>query len=202
MEWWQPVSMVGSVAVMMTAMATLGWRVLERMRIENQTAHDKIGESIAKLRDDLTEDMNGHVSRLSGDTAKLEEELGGKIAELRRELGGEIAEVRKELGGKIAKVRKNLDGHISRTNDEFARVRRDLGGEIAEARRDLGGEIAEARRDLGGEITRAREDLGGEIARVREGVAEVRGELRGVNRSLQDLKEDFRVHVYGGTASA
>ncbi|MDE2783657.1 MAG: hypothetical protein OXK77_11935 [Gemmatimonadota bacterium] len=41
-----------------------------------------------------------------------------------------------------------------------------------------------------------------DLADVREGVAELRGELKGVNRSLRDFREDFRVHVYGGTASA
>ncbi len=114
MQWWQPVSMVGSVVVMMTALATLGWRVLERMRIENQIAHDKIGESIVKPREDP-----------SGDTAGL---------------------------------RSDMDAN-------FAKVRDDIG-------------------------------------EVREGLAELRGEFKGVNRSLQDFREDFRVHVYGGTASA
>ena len=114
MEWWQPVSMVGGVAAMMTALATLGWRMLERMRIENQIAHDQIRESIARLREDLT-----------GETAKLRYDM----------------------------------------NDEFVRVKNDIG-------------------------------------EVREGFAELRGALKGVNRSLRDLKEDFRLHVYGGTTSA
>ena len=47
-------------------------------------------------------------------------------------------------------------------------------------------------------FAKVRDDIGA----VREGLAELRGEFKGVNRSLQDFREDFRVHVYGGTASA
>ena len=125
MDWWQPVSMIGTFIVGMTAVATLGWRVLERMRIENLAAHETIGSSIAKLRDDLT----------------------GDLASLRADLGKDITDLGDRLGGEIATGRAGLVG-------------------------------------------------------VREGIAELRGELKGVNRSLRALQEDFRAHVFRGSAHA
>ncbi len=180
MEWWQPVSMVGTVVLIMMAIATFGWRVLDRMRTENRVAHDRIGESIARLRSD----MDGHVAALRGEISDLRADTDANFAAFKDDLGGETAKVRDDLGGDIAKIRE------------------DLGSGIAKIREDLGGEIAKVREDLGGEIAKVREDLGGDIANVREGLAELRGELKGVNRSLRDLRQDFRVHVYGGTASA
>ena len=147
MEWWQPVSMAGTVIVTLTTVLTLGWRVLERMRLENRIAHDKIGDSIAKLRADLTR---------------------------------EIGEFRDDLHGKIGGLRDDLNGKIGGLCDDLSRDIRSLGDR------------------LGAEIVTNRQGL----VAVGEGLAELRGELRGVNRSLQDLREDFRTHVYGGNAAA
>jgi len=116
--------------------ATLGWRVLERMRIENLAAHETIGRSIAKLRDDLT-----------GDMAKLRDDFTGDMASLRADLGKDITDLGDRLGGEIATGRAGLVG-------------------------------------------------------VREAIAELRGELKGVNRSLRALQEDFRAHVFRGSAHA
>ncbi len=69
---------------------------------------------------------------------------------------------------------------------------------MATLRDDLRGETATLRGDMNGETA----TLGDGLGSVREGLAELRGEVRGINRSLQDLREDFRVHVYGGTVSA
>ena len=154
MEWWQPVSMAGTVIVTLTTVLTLWWRVLERTRLENRIAHDKIGDSIAKLRDDLTRD----------------------IGEVRGDLHGEIVVLRDEIVG----VRGDLDGKIGGLRDDLTRDIRSLGDR-------LGAEIATNRQGL---------------VAVGEGLAELRGELRGVNRSLQDLREDFRTHVYEGNATA
>ena len=154
MEWWQPVSMAGTVIVTLTTVLTLWWRVLERTRLENRIAHDKIGDSIAKLRDDLTRD----------------------IGEVRGDLHGEIVVLRDAIVG----VRGDLDGKIGGLRDDLTRDIRSLGDR-------LGAEIATNRQGL---------------VAVGEGLAELRGELRGVNRSLQDLREDFRTHVYGGNATA
>ena len=128
-------------------MATLGWRVLERMRIENLAAHETIGRSIAKLRDDFT-----------GDMAKLRDDMNGDMAKLRDDFTGDMASLRADLGKDIT----------------------DLGDR-------LGGEIATGRAGLVG---------------VREAIAELRGELKGVNRSLRALQEDFRAHVFRGSAHA
>ena len=136
MEWWQAISMAGTVVVTLTTVLALGWRVLERMRRENRVAHDKIGDSVAKLRDDLTRDING-----------LGDDLGSKIGGLRDDLTGDGRRLGDRLGAEIAANRQGL-------------------------------------------------------VAVGEGLAELRGELRGVNRSLQDLREDFRTHVYGENATA
>ncbi len=176
MEWWQPVSMVGSVAVMMTALATLGWRVLERMRIENQIAHDKIGESIVKLREDLSGDIAKVRSDLSSDIGKVRSDLSSDIGKVHRDLSGNIEKVRSDLCGDIAGLRKDMDSHVSRLSGDTAGLRSDMDANFAKVRDDIG--------------------------EVREGLAELRGEFKGMNRSLQDFREDFRVHVYGGTASA
>ena len=154
MDWWQPVSMIGTFIVGMTAVATLGWRVLERMRIENLAAHETIGRSIAKLRDDLTGDM----AKLRDDMNKLRDDMNGDMAKLRDDFTGDMASLRADLGKDIT----------------------DLGDR-------LGGEIATGRAGLVG---------------VREGIAELRGELKGVNRSLRALQEDFRAHVFRGSAHA
>ena len=79
MEWWQPVSMAGTVIVTLTTVLALGWRVLERMRLENRIAHDKIGDSIAKLRDDLTREIDG-----------VRDDLSSKIRGLRNDLTRDI----------------------------------------------------------------------------------------------------------------
>ena len=39
MEWWQLVSMAGTLVVALSTVLALGWRVLERMRRENRIAH-------------------------------------------------------------------------------------------------------------------------------------------------------------------
>ena len=79
-----------------------------------------------------------------------------------------------------------------------ARVRGDLSSKIGGLRDDLTRDIRSLSDRLGAEIVTNRQGL----VAVGEGLAELRGELRGVNRSLQDLREDFRTHVYGGSAAA
>jgi len=68
-----------------------------------------------------------------------------------------------------------------------------IGEQITQVRKDLGGEIAQVRKDLGGEIAELREGQ----TRLREGLAEIRGELTGVTRSVDALRQDFRAHVLG-----
>ena len=128
-------------------------------------------------------------------------ELGGEIAGMRQELDG----TRRELGGEIAGMRQELDG-----------TRRELGGEIAGTRQEsrdahesIGSRLDLVREDLSADIARLRDDLGTDIASgrdglvgVREGLAELRGEMRGLNTALQALQEDFRTHVYGRSARA
>jgi len=88
--------------------------------------------------------------------------------------------------------RENREAH-AKIGEQITRMRKDLGGEIAQVRKDLGGEIAQVRKDLGGEIAELREGQ----TRLREGLAEIRGELTGVTRSVDALRQDFRAHVLG-----
>ena len=162
MEWWQLASMAGTIVATSTAVLALGWRVLEKMRAENRTAHDKIGKSISELRSDLTRDI-GAVRN------DLEARIDGKI-------DGLDAKIDNKIGGLDAKI----DARIGSLRDDLSRDIQSLGDR-------LGAEIATNRQGM---------------AAVGEGLAELRGELRGVNRSLQDLREDFRIHVYGGNAAA
>ena len=57
MDWWQAGSVMGTVVVATTAVATFGWRVLrqetdklrqetDKLRQDSREAHDKIGERI------------------------------------------------------------------------------------------------------------------------------------------------------------
>ena len=177
MEWWQPVSMAGTVAVTLTTVLTLGWRVLERMRRENRIAHDRIGDSIAGLRSDLSRDIGAVRGDLDGKIDGLRDDLHGRIGALRHDLTGRI-------DGKTGDLRDDLTGRID--------------GRIGGLREDLSRDIQSLGDRLGAEIATNRQRM----VAVGEGLAELRGELRGVNRSLQDLREDFRVHVHGGNAAA
>ena len=206
MEWWQPVSMAGTVVVTLVTVLTLGWRVLERMRLENRIAHDKIGDSIAKLRDDLTRDIGAVRGDLDGKVEGLRHDLFGKMGSLRDDLHGEVNGLRDDLFGKMGSLRHDLHGEVTGLRD-------DLTGKIEGLRHDLTGQIdgkiGGLREDLNRDIHSLGDRLGTEIATNRqglvavgEGLAELRGELKGVNRSLQDLRQDFRTHVYGGNAAA
>lgn len=94
---------------------------------------------------------------------------------------------------------------LLRVQREIAATRQELGAEIHGLRQ----EIAEFRDELRADMTRVRSDLGADIASGRnglvsvgEGLAELRGEVRGVQKAMLALQEDFRIHVYGRRARA
>lgn len=81
-------------------------------------------------------------------------------------------------------------------------VRRDLGKRIEQVRQEgreahekIGEQIAQLRDGMSAETAQVRDGLGAEITKVGRGLAEVRGELKGVTRSVDTLREDFRAHV-------
>jgi len=73
------------------------------------------------------------------------------------------------------------------------RMVENLRRENREAHGKIGEQITQVRKDLGGEIAELREGQ----TRLREGLAEIRGELTGVTRSVDALRQDFRAHVLG-----
>ena len=80
--------------------------------------------------------------------------------------------------------------------------------ENRKAHAEIGERITQVREDLSGEITQVRKDLGGEIAGLRQGqtgilreLGEIRGELKGVARSVDTLRQDFRAHVLGSAGA-
>jgi len=73
------------------------------------------------------------------------------------------------------------------------RMVENLRRENREAHAKIGEQITQVRKDLGGEIAELREGQ----TRLREGLAEIRGELTGVTRSVDALRQDFRAHVLG-----
>ena len=94
---------------------------------------------------------------------------------------------------------------LLRMQREIASMRRELGSEIQGLRQELG----KFRDDIGADMTRVRTDLGADIVSGRdglvsvgEGLAELRGEVRGVQKAMLALQEDFRIHVYGRRARA
>ena len=134
--------------------------------------------------------IDGTRRELGGEIAGMRQELDGT----RRELGGEIAGMRQELDG----VRRELGGEIDSTRQESRDAHESIGSRLDLVREDLSADIARLRDDLGTDIASGRDGLVG----VREGLAELRGEMRGLNTALQALQEDFRTHVYGRSARA
>ena len=68
MDWWQAGSVMGTVVLATTAVATFGWRVLRQetdkllqqsdtLRQESREAHDKIGERITQLQVGLSAEI-------------------------------------------------------------------------------------------------------------------------------------------------
>ena len=77
-------------------------------------------------------------------------------------------------------------------------VRRDLGREIEKVRREVEGvrqEGREAHAKIGEQIAGQRDGLQADIAEVGRELAGVRDELKGVTRSVDTLRQDFRAHV-------
>lgn len=110
-----------------------------------------------------------------------------EIAGTRRELGSDIRSMRQELGRDMAKLR-----------DDMAKLRDDVSADMARLRDELGVDMNRVRTDLGADIASGRDGL----VSVGEGLAELRGEVRGVQKAMLALQEDFRIHVYGRRARA
>ncbi len=103
--------------------------------------------------------------------------------------------------------KENREAHAS-IGTEISQLRDNMGTEISQLRDNMGTEIASLRKEqnqarngvaatLGSEIAQLREGQ----ANLREGLGEIRGELTGIRHSVDTLRDDFRAHVLGGTAS-
>lgn len=107
MDWWQTVSLMGTLVLTGTAVATFGWRVLrketDKLREESRQAHERIGGEIAQVRDDL----RGEIAQVRDEIVQLRE---GQ-ASLREGLG----EVRGELRGlahSMQTLREDFRAHV------------------------------------------------------------------------------------------
>ena len=99
---------------------------------------------------------------------------------------------------------ENREAH-EKIGEKISRMQEGFRAEIAQSQDGLRAEIAKSQDSLGAEIAGVRDSLGAEIAQLRDGqtrlhtgLGEIRGELKGVTSSLQDLREDFRAHVFAG----
>ena len=120
MDWWQTVGMMGTFVATATAVASLGWRMLEKMRQESREAHEKIGSTIVAVRDGLDAKSDtlrdGLEARITG--------LDAKIDTFRDGLDAGITTVRDDLGAAIAKGNESLIG----VREGLAGVRGELRG--------------------------------------------------------------------------
>ncbi|MYI06427.1 MAG: hypothetical protein F4059_03670 [Gemmatimonadetes bacterium] len=116
MDWWQTVSLMATLVLTGTAVATFGWRVLRRetdkLREENRHAHNRIGAEIGQVR---------------GEMLQIRDDLRGEIGQFRDDLRGEMVQFRDDLRGEMVQMRDDLRG-------EIGQVRRDLYGEIVQLR--------------------------------------------------------------------
>ena len=105
MDWWQAGSVMGTVVLATTAVATFGWRVLRQetdklrhetdklrqqsdaLRQESRVAHDTIGERITQVQVGLSTEIaqgRSEIGQLRDGQASLREGIG----EIRGELKG------------------------------------------------------------------------------------------------------------------
>ena len=91
-----------------------------------------------------------------------------------------------KLGGKVEKLRLERQQTHASISAKIAGVSKGLSTEITEMHKGLNAEIAGVHKGLSTEITGVRDGIGG-----------IRGELKGVTRSIDSLREDFRARVFG-----
>ena len=116
--------------------------------------------------------------------------IGTEISQLRDNMGTEIASLRDNMSTEIASLRDNMSTEITSLRDN-------MGTEIASLRKEQNQARNGVAAALGSEIAQLREGQ----ANLREGLGEIRGELTGIRHSVDTLRDDFRAHVLGGTAS-
>ena len=119
MDWWQTGSLMGTLALAAIAVVTLGWRALrqegdrrrhdiEKLRQDNREAHQKIGDTIVQLRDDL----GGQGAQLREGQASMRAEQ----ASFREGLGELRGEVR-GLRHSVDDLREDFRAHVFARND-------------------------------------------------------------------------------------
>ncbi|MDE2678870.1 MAG: hypothetical protein OXI76_13295 [Gemmatimonadota bacterium] len=99
------------------AVATFGWRIAERMRLENREAHDRIGARIDEVEEKLGGRIDGVEERLGVRIDEVEERLGARIDKVEGGLGDVregLGEIRGELRGTTRSpemLRKDFRAH-------------------------------------------------------------------------------------------
>ena len=105
----------------------------------------------------------------------------------------------------IAATRRELGGEIHGMRQELGKLRDDIGADMVGLRDELRADMTQLRDELRAEMATVRTDIASGrdgLVIVGEGLAELRGEVRGVQKAILAMQEDFRIHVYGRRARA
>ena len=102
MDWWQAGSVMGTVVLATTAVATFGWRVLrqetDKLRQELRQETDKLRQETGKLRQQS--------DTLRRESREAHDKIGERITQVQVGLSAEISQGRSEIG----EVRGELKG--------------------------------------------------------------------------------------------
>lgn len=181
MEWLQANgALVGLAGTVLTAVA-LGWRILQSVREEI----GKVGGNVEKLRLEMRERTERLRLEAREDTGKLRLEAHERTESLRLEAHERTESVRLETRELIENLRQETRERTGKLRLETRELIESLRLESREAHESIGAQIAALQVGQ---------------ASLREGLAEIRGELRGVTSSIDTLREDFRAHVLGSAA--
>ena len=98
MDWWQAGSVMGTVVLATTAVATFGWRVLRQETDKLRQETDKLHQETDKLRQQS--------DTLRQESREAHDKIGERITQVQVGLSTEIAQGRSEIG----EVRGELKG--------------------------------------------------------------------------------------------
>ena len=97
MDWWQAGSVMGTVVLATTAVATFGWRVLrqetDKLRQELRQETDKLRQETDKLRQE-TGKLRQQSDTLRRESREAHDKIGERITQVQVGLSAEISQGR------------------------------------------------------------------------------------------------------------